>query len=100
MSEQQDGLPVSRHEHSQDVPVFNCLVYIARDAGGQVRARVANLAGLTFTGENERAVLAQVVPAFKQMVVSALNERGEIQWIDPPLPRAADEQERLIPVHL
>lgn len=82
-----------------NVPVFDCIVYIAAIPGG-VRARVANLAGLECTAANERQALAKLIPAFKQRVAELLQSNSNIPWIDPPLPRESDEQQRFVPVHL
>lgn len=82
-----------------DVPVFNCVVYLSRDAGG-VRARVANLAGLESTASNEREALGKIVPAFRQRVAELMRAGTPIPWIDPPEPAAEGEQTRFVPVHL
>ena len=83
-----------------DVPVFNCIVYVSTDAGGSVRARVANLAGLECTAASEREALAQIVAAFKQRVAELTQSSAPIPWIDPPPPAEPGQQTRFIPVHL
>ena len=81
------------------VPTFACIVYVAKTADG-MRARVANLPDLEFTGNTEREILGRIVPAFKQRVSEWLTAGEEIPWIEPPSPIAADEQKRFVPVHL
>jgi hypothetical protein len=81
------------------VPTFACIVYVAKTADG-VRARVANLPDLQFTGRTEREVLGRIIPAFKQQVGQWLTAGEEIPWLEPPLPIADDEQKRFVPVHL
>ena len=93
-------LNVSGHSQPVQVPVFSCLVYIAPDAGGGVRARVANLPGLECTAGSERAALGKIVPAFKQRIAELMSTGTPIPWIDPPTPAEAGEQTRFIPVHL
>lgn len=93
-------LDVSSASTPLEVPVFNCLVYVAPRATGGVRARVANLAGLDCEAASEREALAKIVPAFKQRVAELTASGTDIPWIEPPLPVGADEQTRFIPVHL
>ena len=93
-------LNVSGRSQPVQVPVFSCLVYISPDAGGGVRARVANLPGLECTARSERAALGKIVPAFKQRIAELMSTGTPIPWIDPPTPAAAGEQTRFIPVHL
>jgi len=81
------------------IPVFDCIVYVSSDPGG-IRARVANLPGLTATAATERQALAKIVPAFKQQIAELMQNQTPIPWIDPPSPPEAGEQKRLIPVHL
>jgi hypothetical protein len=103
---QQDSPPtapdlnVSDHSQPVPVPVFSCLVYLAADAGGGVRARVANLPGLECTAGSERAALGKIVPAFKQRIAELMRTGTPIPWIEPPTPAEAGEQTRFIPVHL
>ena len=85
--------------NSSEVPVYNCIVYVSRTQAG-FRARVANLAGLEYTGASERDVLSKIVPAFKQRLAAMSQSDSAIPWIDPPSPKENGEQERLIPVHL
>lgn len=82
-----------------NVPVFNCIVYVAADGGG-VRLRVANLDGLEATAATEREALAKIVPAFKQKIADLTQSGDDIPWIDPPAPLEDGEQQRFIPVHL
>jgi len=85
---------------SQNVPVFNCIVHVARDADGSITARCANLPELSCTGMTEREVLSKVVNEFKRRTRQFTENGTVIPWIDPPYSRAAEEQTRLIPVHL
>lgn len=95
-----EDLNVSGRSQPVQVPVFSCIVYVAVDAGGGVRARVANLLGLECTAGSERAALGKIVPAFKKFIAELLHSEKQIPWIDPPTPAEAGEQIRLIPVHL
>jgi hypothetical protein len=83
------------------VPVFNCLVILARDAPtGRISARVANLAGVTAEGNAERELLILLTKRFKAIVQDCLQTNREIPWIDPPETPLPGEQQRFIPVHL
>jgi hypothetical protein len=97
---QEVDLKVDAHSKPADVPVFNCIVYVSPQAGGGVRARVANLAGLECTAASEREALGKIVPAFKRLVGEQMQSATPIPWIDPPAPAEAGEQTRFIPVHL
>ncbi|HUG66272.1 MAG TPA: hypothetical protein VMM76_00895 [Pirellulaceae bacterium] len=83
-----------------EVPVFSCIAYLSKNPAGGVHARVANLAGLECDAANEREALSKLVPAFKQCVAALTASKTPIPWIEPPSTKAADEQVRLIPVHL
>ncbi len=83
-----------------NVPVFNCIVHVLRDSSGNVVGRVANLSDLVCTAATERDVLAKVVKEFKQRLTQVKSEGKAILWIEPPSPKEANEQTRLIPVHL
>ena len=85
---------------SEQVPVFNCIVYVSPSADGGVRARVANLPGIECSGANEREALGKVVAAFKQRASELLQSGNPIPWIEPPFAVKAGEQQRFIPVHL
>ena len=85
---------------NSDVPVFSCIVYVSPAAGGGVRARVANLAGLESSAASEREALAKIVRAFKERVGELLRGNSPIPWIEPPSPASPGEQQRFIPVHL
>ena len=87
------------HITSQDIPTFNCLVYVCSVDGG-VRARVANLDGIEITASDERTALSKIVPAFKAKVQQILADQESIPWIDPPLQATEEEQTRFIPIHL
>ena len=85
---------------SANVPVFNCVVHVLRDATGNVSARVANLPNLVSTGGTERDTLAKIVKEFKQYLRQLADTGTAIPWVDPPSPKEANEQTRFIPVHL
>lgn len=99
-SKEQSGSDLNRHVVPDDVPVFNCLVYVKANPDGGVLARVGNLAGLQVEAANEREALAKIVPAFKQQLGELLQRGDPIPWLDPPTEAATDEQTRFIPVHL
>ena len=82
------------------VPVFNCVIYLRRLPEGGVFARVVNLAGLDCTAPNERAALSQLLTMFKERVTSMISAGEQIPWVEPPPPPDADEQTRLVPMHL
>jgi hypothetical protein len=83
------------------VPVFNCIVNLSpAGQGGAVRAQVANLPEIVIEAPTEREVLQRVVAEFKR-IVGGRHAAGEpIGWTDPALPPEADQQQRLIAVHL
>jgi hypothetical protein len=83
-----------------DIPVFNCIVYVSPEAGGGVRARVANLPELECTAATEREALGKIVPAFKERVGELMHRETPIPWIEPPSLPEPGEQKRFIPVHL
>lgn len=93
-------LNVSDHSKPADVPVFNCIVYVSPDSGGEVRARVANLPGLGCTAASEREALGKIVLSFKQRIGELMQSETQIPWIEPPTPAEPGEQKRFIPVHL
>ena len=99
---QHEGVELNANDHSKlaDVPVFSCIVYVSPDAGGGVRARVANLPGLGCTAASEREALGKIVPAFKQRVGELIHSETQIPLIEPPAPAEPGEQKRFIPVHL
>jgi predicted RNase H-like HicB family nuclease len=86
---------------AQPVPVFNCVVHVARsDVDGTFVAHVANLAGIEGRGRTEREALAQAVTAFKT-VVSRYHAAGEpIPWLGVTGNPNPGETQRLIAVHL
>jgi len=96
----QPNRDLNHHVVPADVPVFNCLVYVAAGPEGGVQARVGNLAGLQVEAANEREALAKIIPAFKQRVSEFMNAQSAIPWIEPPLDPEPAEQTRFIPVHL
>jgi hypothetical protein len=81
------------------VPVYNCYVYLSGPAGGPVTARGATLPEVTARGASEREALQNVVRAFKQAISRYTAEGQDIPWVDPPLPMAAGERPRWVPVH-
>ena len=87
---------------AEPIPVFNCQVLIGRlnKDPSQVRARVANLAGIEVVAESERTAMQQVVAAFKERVTRSRAESRPIPWLDPPQAAEPHEQTRLIAVHL
>jgi hypothetical protein len=99
---QNEAVELNSSDHSKpaEIPVFNCIVYVSSDAGGGVRARVANLPGLECTAASEREALGKIVPAFKQRVGELMHSETPIPWIEPPTPAEPGEQKRFIPVHL
>jgi hypothetical protein len=99
MNDRSNPLNVNSDSDPIGVPVFNCVVYVSCSEAG-VQARVANLDGLQFRAANERAALAQIVPAFKQRVAELLQAGEPIPWVDPIPPLQPGEEQRLIPVHL
>ena len=96
----QDGLNINPGSQPVNVPSFTCVVYVSKTDDGQVRARVANLAGIEFFAATERDALSKIVPAFKQQVSQTLENNESIAWLDPPTPMDPNESERLLPVHL
>ena len=82
-----------------DVPAFSLVVYVAR-RGEQTEARAANLAGFSCRAGDERAALQKLLPQIKQRVSECLAKNEPVRWLDPPLERQADEQQRVIPFHL
>lgn len=86
-------------QHSGDVPAFSLVVYVVR-RGNETEVRAANLAGFSCRAGDERAALQKLLPQIKQRVSECLAKNEPILWIDPPLERHADEQQRVIPFHL
>ena len=85
---------------SPAVPVFNCVVFLRRNANGRLFARVANLQHIEVEGNVERDVLFSVTRQFKSRLQEYLSSNEPIPWVDP-IPRAAvGEFERFIPIHL
>ena len=84
-----------------DVPVFNCHVYVSPpDGAGQVTARMANLPQIVGSGPRERNALRTLVQAFKQAATGYLSRGEQIPWREEPLPLGPGDQQRWIPVHL
>ena len=82
-----------------EVPVFSLIVYVAqRDS--ETEARAANLEGFSCRATDERSALQQLLPQVKQRVSECLARKEPIEWLDPPLERSPEEQQRVIPFHL
>ena len=58
------------------VPVFDCLVYVSRQADGSVRARLANLVGFEVTAASERAAFARLIPDLKRRLAELSGQPG------------------------
>jgi predicted RNase H-like HicB family nuclease len=83
----------------EGVPVYNCHVYLSAAASGAVTARGATLSEVASTGGTEREALQNVVRAFKAAITHYASAGLPIPWVDPPLPMAAGEKPRWVPVH-
>ena len=65
-----------------------------------MKARAANLDGVTGGGTSERQALLSIITVFKA-IVSDYHRNGEpIPWKTPPVKPADSEVERWIPIHL
>ncbi len=95
-----EKIPVDLRPIRLDVPVFNCVVHVLRNENGTVNARVANLPNIACTASSERDALARIVKEFKQVIKQHSEQASPIPWIEPPSLKEANEQSRLIPVHL
>ena len=93
-------LTLSSETAPVSVPTFACIVYVAPEVGGGVRARVGNLDGIEENAASEREALAKIAAAFKAEVKRMMAEDLPIPWIDPPSAPQPGEQKRFIPVHL
>ena len=82
-----------------DVPTFSLVVHVIR-RGDETEVRAANLAGFSCRAGDERAALQKLLPQIKQRVSECLARNESIGWLDPPLERQADEQQRVLPFHL
>ena len=96
-----ESIPVTEPE----VPSFCCIVYLDKDNGTETRAHVANLPDasgnvIEATGSNEREALRKIVPLFKKIVTDFHRDDAPIPWIDPIPDPTANQQKRIIPVHL
>ncbi len=82
------------------VPVYNCHVYLSGSVGsGPITARGASLPEVQATGSTEREALQNVVRAFKETIGRYTAAGQTIPWVDPPLPAAAGDRPRWVPVH-
>lgn len=83
------------------VPVFNCHVYVGPAVEGTgYAARAANLPDLAAHGRTEREALQLLITQIKQLLAEHHAAGTSAAWLDPPLPPAAGEQQRFVPVHL
>ncbi len=82
-----------------DPPAFSLVVYVTK-CEEETEARAANLSGFSCRAADERAVLQELLSQVKQRVSECLAKQEPIGWLDPPLERQADEQQRVIPFHL
>lgn len=83
-----------------DVLVVDCLVYVLRQADGNVRARLTNLVGFEVTASNERAALAKLIGELKQQLPKYLESDEPIPYVKEPAPPEPGEQIRRVPMHL
>jgi len=83
---------------AETVPVYDCPVLVSRVDGKYV-ARSASLAGVSGEGATERAALQQIVAAFKAEVKKH-PQGGTIPFLQPQLQPSANEEVRLLAVHL
>ena len=86
-------------QSSGEVPVFSLVVYVAR-RDNKTEARAANLEGFSCAAADERAALQKLLAEVKQRVTECIARKEQIEWLDPPLERAPEEQQRVIPFHL
>ena len=82
-----------------DPPAFSLVVYVAK-CGEETEARAANLSGFRCRAVDERAALQKLLSEVKQRVSECLAKQEPIAWLDPPIERQTDEQQRVIPFHL
>ena len=82
-----------------DTPAFSLVVYVT-ECEEEIEVRAANLSGFSCRAGDERAALQKLLPLVKQRVSECLAKQEPIAWLDPPLERQADEQQRVIPFHL
>ena len=97
------GRQVNLHQDQTpptDVPVFDCLVYVIRQADGSVRARLANLVGFEVTAASEGAAFAKLIPDLRRRLAEYLESPDPIPWLKEPAPLEPGEQRRFVPVHL
>lgn len=80
-------------------PAFTCHVYLTTLPDGQLRADVANLAGITVTAGSERSALQQTVAVFKAQLAKHLAAGEAIPWRTPP-EKPAGAVERFLPMHM
>lgn len=96
-----DSLPLLSDSDCSPVPVFNCQIILSTSESDQkIVGRVANLGGISVTGNTERDVLMQITKLFKAQVQTLTEEKIPIPWIDPPEKPGPGESERFVPVHL
>ena len=96
-----DSLPLLSGNDCSPVPVFNCQIILSkRESDQKIVGRVANLAGISVSGNTERDVLMQITRLFRAQVQALSEERVPIPWIDPPEEPAPGESQRFVPIHL
>jgi hypothetical protein len=83
------------------IPVFNCQVIVTPSVNGSPwLGRSANFEGLEASGDSERAVLQQIVKAFKSLAAQKLKQGEELAQKAPPENPLPGEVVRWIAVHL
>jgi hypothetical protein len=96
-----DPLPLISGNDCSPVPVFNCQIILSKGESDQkIVGRVANLAGISITGNTERDVLMQIAKVFRAQVQALSEERIPVPWIDPPEQPGPGESQRFLPIHL
>ncbi len=96
-----DSLPLIPGDEDSPVPVFNCQIILSESQPDQkIVGRVANLAGITISGNSERDVLMQITKVFRAQVQALTEERIPIPWVDPPEQPGPGETQRFVPIHL
>ena len=96
-----DSLPLISGNDCSPVPVFNCQIILSKsESDRKIVGRVANLAGISITGNTERDVLMQIAKVFRAQVQALSEERIPVPWIDPPEQPGPGESQRFLPIHL
>ena len=96
-----ESLPLVPDDACSPVPVFNCQIILnTSESGQQIVGRVANLGGISVSGNTEREVLRRIAQIFRDQVQTLTEEKMPIPWIDPPEKARPGETERFVPIHL